>query len=111
MIDQSHNLKPKIEAMIQTVTTAQDLWLKAALVDREALRKHQKEGVIVDAENTLKTAFNTNVDLLLNEWRQSKGLQANPLESYRSSGYAEEIAKERSDRRQSLGIQVGAAYA
>jgi L-rhamnose isomerase/sugar isomerase len=33
MIDQSHNLKGKIEAMIQTVTTAQELWAKSALVD------------------------------------------------------------------------------
>ena len=31
MIDQSHNLKGKIEANVQTVMTAQELWLKAAL--------------------------------------------------------------------------------
>ena len=37
MIDQSHNLKGKIEATVQTVVTAQELWLKAALVDREQL--------------------------------------------------------------------------
>ena len=37
MIDQSHNLKGKMEAMVQTVVTAQELYLKAALVDREQL--------------------------------------------------------------------------
>ena len=39
MVDQSHNLKPKIEAMIQTVTTAQELYAKACLVDRAKLRR------------------------------------------------------------------------
>src|SRR5207249_11387071 len=33
MIDQSHNLKGKIEAMIQTVRMAQELYSKAALVN------------------------------------------------------------------------------
>ncbi len=111
MVDQSHNLKPKIEAMIQTVMTAQDLWLKAALVDREALKKFQREGAIVDAENVLKTAFNTNVDGLLAEWRSSKGVEANPLEAYRRSGYGEKIAEERAARRIELGIVAGGSYA
>ena len=37
MVDQSHNLKGKIEAMVQTVCTAQELYAKAAMVDRERL--------------------------------------------------------------------------
>ena len=41
MIDQSHNLKGKMEAMVQTVCTAQELWVKAALVDREELARLQ----------------------------------------------------------------------
>jgi L-rhamnose isomerase / sugar isomerase len=97
--------------MIQTVMTAQDLWLKAALVDRSALKRHQLSGAIVDAENVLKTAFNTNVDNLLARWRASKGVEANPLDAYRASGYGDAIAKERVARRKELGIQAGAAYA
>ena len=111
MVDQSHNLKPKIEAMLQTVMTAQDLWLKAALVDRDALKRHQRSGAIVDAENVLKTAFNTNVDRLLGDWRSKNGVEANPLNAYRASGYGESIATERAQRRKDLGIQSGAAYA
>ncbi len=111
MVDQSHNLKPKMEAMIQTVMTAQDLWVKAALVDRAALRKFQREGSIVDAENVLKTAFNTNVDGLTAEWRSSKGLAADPLDAYRKSGYGARIAQERAARRKELGIQSGGSYA
>lgn len=111
MVDQSHNLKPKIEAMIQTVMTAQDLWLKAALVDREALRGHQQKGQIVDAENALKAAFNANVDGMLAEWRAAKGIGANPLNAYRDSGYGERIASERKARREALGIKSESAYA
>jgi len=111
MVDQSHNLKPKIEAMIQTVMTAQDLWVKAALVDRDALRRHQQAGNIVDAENVLKAAFNTNVDGLLADWRTANGVDANPLEAYRASGYGDRIAEERAARRKELGIVAGGSYA
>ena len=111
MVDQSHNLKPKIEAMIQTVMTAQDLWVKAALVDRSALKDHQKAGSIVDAENVLKAAFNANVEAILAEWRNAKGIGADPLNTYRESGYGEQIAKERASRREELGIKGGGSYA
>ena len=42
VIDQSHNLKGKIEAMIQTVSMAQSLYAKAALVDHDALVAAQR---------------------------------------------------------------------
>ncbi len=111
MIDQSHNLKPKIEAMIQTVTTAQELWAKAALVDREALAVAQREGNIVDAESLLKVAYNTDVSFLLATWREEKGLDANPMEAYRKSGYLEKIEADRSRRREELGISQDSSYA
>lgn len=111
MVDQSHNLKPKMEAMIQTVMTAQDLWVKAALVDRGALKRHQQTGNIVDAENVLKTAFNTNVDGLLGDWRAAKGIESDPLKAYRNSGYGEKVAEERAARRKELGIVAGGSYA
>ena len=57
MIDQSHNLKGKIEAMIQTVCTAQELYAKAALVDHAHLAKLQDECSLVAAEETLRGAF------------------------------------------------------
>jgi len=111
MVDQSHNLKPKMEAMIQTVMTAQDLWAKAAMVDREALALRQRNGAIVDAENLLKAAFNADAAPLLAQWRQSKGLSENPLAAYRESGYAEQIEKERVQRRADLGVSQASSYA
>src|SRR5580658_1551464 len=95
MVDQSHNFKPKIEAMIQTVTTAQELFAKAAIVDHKALATHQQTNALVDAETCLKDAFATDVRPVIEEWRKSHGLPPNPLAAYRESGYHQRIEAER----------------
>ena len=98
MIDQSHNLKPKIEAMIQTAMTAQELYAKAALVDHEKLARHQEASAVVDAEECLKAAFATDVRSAIEEWRRSKGLARNPLKAFRESGYLENAVREREEK-------------
>jgi len=98
MIDQSHNLKGKIEAMIQTVTTAMELYAKAALVDHEKLALRQQECALVDAETCLKDAFSTDVRPVIREWAGSKGLPADPMDAFRQSGYLERITAERSQK-------------
>ena len=95
MVDQSHNLKGKIEAMIQTVTMAQQLFAKAALVDTKKLATAQKNCNLVDAESTLQEAFATDVRPAIQEWRDSKGLPKDPMAAFRQSGYLERITKER----------------
>src|SRR5271169_4562307 len=95
MIDQSHNLKGKIEAMIQTVTMAQELYSKATLVDYPALIRAQESCQLVKAESSLQDAFATDVRPAIREWRQSKGLPADPMDAFRQSGYLERISKER----------------
>ena len=111
MIDQSHNLKPKIEAMIQTVMTAQELAAKAALVDFEHIAALQAKQDIVECERQLKQAFFADVSGLIGSWRTDKGLAADPLIAHRESGYDEAASKERSDRRKALGIVAGGSYA
>lgn len=111
MVDQSHNLKPKIEAMIQTVATAQELYAKAALVDQDALARCQARGEIVDAEELLKRAFHTDVAGALAEWRQGRGLAPDPLRAHRQSGYGERAAADRTRRRLEMGIAQGSSYA
>jgi L-rhamnose isomerase / sugar isomerase len=96
MVDQSHNLKGKIEAMIQTVCTAQELNAKAALVDHERLSKLQQNCSLVDAEETLRGAFWQDVRPAIREWRKARGLPEDPLQSFRTSGYLERITRERS---------------
>ncbi|MGE5083434.1 MAG: TIM barrel protein [Acidobacteriota bacterium] len=95
MVDQSHNLKGKIEAMIQTVTMAQQLFAKAALVDSAKLATAQRNCDLVGAESLLQDAFATDVRPVVQEWRQSRGLPKDPMEAFRQSGYLERITKER----------------
>jgi L-rhamnose isomerase/sugar isomerase len=98
MIDQSHNLKGKIEAMVQTVVTAQELYLKALLVDRERLAEYQQSCDLVAAEELYRGAFWRDVRPLTAAWRESRGLPPDPLAALRTSGYVERIASERGSR-------------
>jgi L-rhamnose isomerase/sugar isomerase len=95
MVDQSHNLKGKIEAMLQTVATALELFAKAAIVDHERLSAYQEKCSLVDAETCLKDAYSTDVRPAIVEWAKSKGLPENPLDAFRQSGYLERITAER----------------
>ncbi len=103
MVDQSHNLKNKIEEMIQTAVTAQELYAKAALVDHESLARYQEQCSLIDAEECLKDAFATDVRPALREWRRSKGLPEDPLAAFREGGYLERITRERREKNQSSG--------
>jgi L-rhamnose isomerase / sugar isomerase len=98
MIDQSHNLKGKMEAMVQTVVMAQELYLKAALVDREKLADLQQSCNLVAAEELYRGAFWRDVRPLTRAWREARGLSADPLEALRAGGYVERIARERGSR-------------
>jgi L-rhamnose isomerase / sugar isomerase len=98
MIDQSHNLKPKIEEMIQTALAAQELFAKAALVDHAALASYQAGCSLVDSEECLKAAFYTDVRPILLEWRRSRRLPEHPLAAFRESGYQQRISRERGER-------------
>jgi L-rhamnose isomerase / sugar isomerase len=98
MIDQSHNLKGKIEAMIQTVMHAQELYAKASLVDYDRLVSAQCRCELVEAETVLRDAFSTDVRPMLRDWREAKRLPADPLDAFRQSGYLERVMAERGGR-------------
>jgi L-rhamnose isomerase/sugar isomerase len=98
MVDQSHNLKGKMEAMVQTVVTAQELYAKAVLVDQEKLRELQDCCRLVEAEECFRSAFWTDVRPVLREWRRARGLAEDPLQALRQSGYVEQITAERAAR-------------
>jgi L-rhamnose isomerase/sugar isomerase len=100
MIDQSHNLKNKLEAAVQTIEMAQQLWVKAAVVDRSALAGYQDSCDLVKAEECLRSAFFTDVSPIIREWRRNRDLPENPLQALRESGYLERIAIERKERNQ-----------
>jgi L-rhamnose isomerase / sugar isomerase len=98
MVDQSHNLKGKIEAMIQTVCTAQELYARAALVDHEQLAGRQQDCSLIDAEESLRGTFWQDVRPAIGEWRKSRGLPKEPLAAFRGSGYLERITQERGEK-------------
>jgi L-rhamnose isomerase / sugar isomerase len=98
MVDQSHNLKGKIEAMIQTVCIAQELYARAALVNHAHLAKLQGECSLVDAEEVLRGTFWEDVRPALREWRKSRDLPEDPMDAFRASGYLERITRERSEK-------------
>jgi L-rhamnose isomerase/sugar isomerase len=102
MIDQSHNLKGKVEAMVQTVVQAQELYAKAALVDLEQLDILQKQCRLVEAEELFRSAFWEDVRPLVGAWRLGQSLPEDPLRALSESGYVERISSERAARNASI---------
>ena len=91
MIDQSHNLKDPIEALLQTVDTLQCAYAQALLVDRSLLTDYQEENDVLMAEQTLKEAFRTDVRPLVEEARRRSGGAVDPIGAYRAIGYREHV--------------------
>jgi L-rhamnose isomerase/sugar isomerase len=98
MIDQSHNMKGKVEAMVQTVMSAQELYAKAALIDQPRLAELQQACQLVEAEECFRSAFWQDVRPIVREWRVSKGLPVEPLKALAEGGYVEKITRERGSK-------------
>ncbi len=112
MIDQSHNLKPKIEAMIQTAVRPRRSCMPRPVswtVKSFAMRK--REWISSNAEGCLHDAFFTDVRPLLAQWREKKNIDPNPLEAYRASGYEAKVALEREASRAARGSKSSGSYA
>jgi L-rhamnose isomerase / sugar isomerase len=95
MIDQSHNIEGKIDAMIQSVANIQTAYAKALLVDEGRLTEAQRSGDVLGAHRVLVEAFETDVRPLLQQLREQLGLDPDPVEAFRRSGVAEQLARER----------------
>lgn len=95
MLDQCHNLEPKVPAMIRSVLNVQEATAKALLVDADALARAQADGDVLGANAVVMDAFNTDVRPRLAELRQDMGLDADPIAAYHRSGYQERIEAER----------------
>jgi L-rhamnose isomerase / sugar isomerase len=95
MIDQSHNIEPRIEAMIQSVMSLQESLAKALLVDWTALEAAQRSGDVLSANRILTDAYATDVRPLCAKIREDLGASADPITTFRASGYLERAAEER----------------
>ena len=95
MIDQSHNIEGKIDAMIQSVMNIQTAYAKALLVDEARIADAQREGDVLGAHRVLLEAFETDVRPLLAGLRARVGVDSDPVEAFRRGGYAERLARDR----------------
>ena len=95
MLDQCHNIEPKIPAQLRSVMNVQEATAKALLVDTAALAKAQQAGDVLAASAVLMDAYNTDVRPLLAALREDMGLAPDPVAAYLASGYGERIVAER----------------
>ncbi len=91
MLDQCHNIEPKIPAIIRSVMNVQEAVAKALLVDADALDRAQRGGDVLGANAVLMDAFNTDVRPLLARMREAQGLDPEPVAAYDRSGHFETI--------------------
>jgi L-rhamnose isomerase/sugar isomerase len=95
MIDQSHNVEGKIDAMLQSVVNIQTAYAKALLVDEARIGEAQLAGDVLGAHRILLEAFETDVRPLLAQLRSDRGLDPDPVEAFRRGGFAERLVQER----------------
>jgi L-rhamnose isomerase/sugar isomerase len=95
MLDQCHNIEPKIQAVIRSVLNVQEATAKALLVDHAALKAAQDAGDVLGANEVLMDAYNSDVRPLLRSVREDMGLDPDPIGAYKRSGYLAKIAAER----------------
>jgi L-rhamnose isomerase/sugar isomerase len=95
MLDQCHNIEPKIPAQIRSVMNVQEATAKALLVDAVALTAAQQTGDVLAAHAVLMDAFNTDVRPVLAELRGEMGIDPDPVSAYLRSGYPEKIIADR----------------
>ncbi|HEV7654398.1 MAG TPA: rhamnose isomerase, partial [Mycobacteriales bacterium] len=95
MLDQCHNIEPKIPGQIRSVMNVQEATAKALLVDEDALAAAQRAGDVLGANGVLMDAYNTDVRPLLADLRTDMGLDPDPMAAYAASGYADRIVAER----------------
>ncbi|MDR1825997.1 MAG: L-rhamnose isomerase [Bifidobacteriaceae bacterium] len=102
MLDQCHNIEPKIQGQIRSVMNIQEATARALLVDLAALGEAQREGDVLTANGLLMEAYSTDVRPLLAGLRESMGLAPDPLAAFKASGYEARVAATRVG-----GIQAG----
>jgi L-rhamnose isomerase / sugar isomerase len=97
MIDQTHNIEPKIEGMILSLVNLQEAYAKALLVDRETLKNAQRTGDVLGAHRALLNAYKTDVRPLCAKVREDLGSSSDPMNAFRESGYMKKVTEERKE--------------
>jgi L-rhamnose isomerase / sugar isomerase len=95
MLDQCHNIEKKIPGQIRSVLNVQEMMARALMLDTTALDEARAEGDVLRANEIFMDAFYTDVRRDLAGWREERGLPADPMRAYLSSGYQDEIEASR----------------
>ncbi|MBM3603405.1 MAG: L-rhamnose catabolism isomerase [Alphaproteobacteria bacterium] len=95
MIDQSHNVTDPIESLIVSACEIQRAFVQASLVDRTALEGFRDSNDALMATATLRAAFRTDVEPILQMSRQRAEAAIDPVSAYRASGWRARVAAER----------------
>ena len=105
MLDQSHNVTDPIESLMTSAAELLRAYVQAHLVNRPQLAEQQEKNDALRALQSLKQAFNTDVEPILAMARYRAGGAIDPVALYRSSGYRQRVAKARpAAARQGAGI-------
>jgi L-rhamnose isomerase / sugar isomerase len=95
-IDQSHNVEPKLEAMVLSVVNLQEAHAKALLVDRAALVDAQRAGDVLAGHECLLDAYRTDVrPRCANVRSTALGAAEDPVRALRASRYVSRKTAER----------------
>jgi L-rhamnose isomerase / sugar isomerase len=95
MIDQSHNIESKLEAMLLSVLNCQTAYAKALIVDYRTLRERQQAGDVLGAHRVLVDAYETDVRPLMMKVREEMGIPSDPMAAFHADDYARRVAEER----------------
>ncbi len=95
MLDQCHNIEPKIPGQIRSVMNVQEATAKALLVDQKALEAAQEAGDVLGAHAVFMDAYDTDVRPILRDVRTDMKLDPDPMAAFARSGYAAKVAAER----------------
>jgi L-rhamnose isomerase / sugar isomerase len=95
MLDQCHNIEPKLEGIVQSIVNCQTAYAKALLIDRIALRDAQTNGDVIGAHRILMDAYETDVRPLLAAVREEMNCPPDPVQAVRQSDYPRQIAEKR----------------
>ncbi len=91
MIDQSHNIEPKIPAMIRSLLNVQIQYAKALLVNHTQVEEAQQRNDVLAAEEAVRRAFEFDVTPLLHVVREEQGLPLDPMKAFLASNYGKDI--------------------
>jgi L-rhamnose isomerase/sugar isomerase len=95
MLDQSHNVTDPLESLMASAAELVRAYVQAHLVDRAQLAEHQDRNDALLALQTLKRAFQTDVEPILAMARHRAGGAIDPIALYRASGYRPRAAEKR----------------